>query len=57
MFKRSQTVALGLALVITVSVLAGLDHLATQQHAGTALACAGESNRHWVVVAPPAPRS
>jgi hypothetical protein len=40
MFKRHrhQAAALGLAVAITLSVLASLDHLATQQHAGAAMA-------------------
>lgn len=59
MFKRHchQATALGLAFVITLSVLASLDHLATQQHAGNALARAATPGGQLAGQPASAPRS
>lgn len=59
MFKRRriQAIALCLAAIVTASQLAGMDMLATQQHAASALAHTNTAQRAVAVTAPRAPRS
>ncbi len=48
--------AIAMSLVVTVSLLAGIDNLATGQHAGTTLANAAQQT-HTVAAKATAPRS
>jgi hypothetical protein len=59
MFKRRsiQATALCLATIVTVSILASMDLLATQQHAANTLARPGQTLRHVAIEAPRVPRS
>jgi len=56
--RIAQTVsALGLALLATLVTLGSLDHLATEQHAATALATAAAAQQAQASAAAAAPRS
>ena len=59
MFKSSShhAYALCLAAAVTLSVLTGLDLLATQQHAAVEVAKGQAETQHVLVVAARAPRS
>ena len=52
MFNRltTQAAALSLSAVFTVVMLAGMDHLAVQQHAGTQLAASDSTPVQVVVI-------